>query len=258
MSLIKSTSENRWERIWLLAKIEFKLRYYENKLGLIWALIKPLTQLVIYFVAFKIIIRNTIPNFAIYLFTGIIIWQFFLESTNGLIVILRTKKYLYEYSNMSKIEIYLASLTSISLGFLFNLSILILVLLINQIGIGISILYLPVLFIILFGFCLGCSLILSNLYLIAKDINQVWPLVSQFLMWISPIFFSPDVLKNGIPFIEIINPMFGMISNFRNIILYDIPPNFGILGINTIQTLVVIGLGFLLLNKVGKKASEFL
>ena len=32
---------NKLERLWLMAKIEFKLRYYENKLGLLWALIKP-------------------------------------------------------------------------------------------------------------------------------------------------------------------------------------------------------------------------
>ena len=46
------TKSNRLERIWLLAKIEFKLRYYENKLGLLWALIKPLLQMAIYYVAF--------------------------------------------------------------------------------------------------------------------------------------------------------------------------------------------------------------
>ena len=69
ISLVKRdvASKNKWERIWLLAKIEFKLRYNENKLGLLWALIKPLFQLTIYYVAFKIIMRNNLPNFAIYL-----------------------------------------------------------------------------------------------------------------------------------------------------------------------------------------------
>ena len=37
---------NKAERLWLLAKIEFKLRYYENKLGLLWALIKPLMDMI--------------------------------------------------------------------------------------------------------------------------------------------------------------------------------------------------------------------
>ena len=46
---------NKLERIWLLAKIEFKLRYYENRLGLLWALIKPIMDICIYYVVFQII-----------------------------------------------------------------------------------------------------------------------------------------------------------------------------------------------------------
>src|SRR6185295_390064 len=93
---------NKVERLWLLAKIEFKLRYYENKLGLLWALIKPLMDIAIYYVVFKVILDNTIPSFASFLFIGLIIWNFFVESTTGTVQILNTKKYLYEYSNMNK------------------------------------------------------------------------------------------------------------------------------------------------------------
>src|ERR1700712_231242 len=111
----------RWERIWLLAKIEFKLRYYENRLGLLWAFLKPVTEICVYFVAFKIILKQNIPAFASYLFIGLILWNFFVESTTGTIQILNTKKYLYEYSNMNKLEIYISTLFSNSIGVLFNL-----------------------------------------------------------------------------------------------------------------------------------------
>ena len=247
---------NKLERIWLLAKIEFKLRYYENKLGLLWALLKPLFQLVVYFIAFKIIIRNNIPNFTIYLFSGLIIWQFFMEASSGLTVILKTKKYLYEYSNMSKIEIYLASMISISLGYFFNLVILMLFIFIAQIEVGINFLYLPLLFIVLFIFSLGVGLILSNLFILIRDINQVWPLIAQLMMWLSPIFFSAEVLSSKIPFIEFFNPMFGIISNLRNVLMYNIPPNFTLLAVNTVHALMVISLGLILLNKIGTRASE--
>src|SRR4051812_48952084 len=111
---------NKFERIWLLAKIEFKLRYYENKLGLLWALIKPIMDMCIYYVAFKIILNSDQPNFASYLFIGLILWNFFIESTGGTIQILHTKKYLYEYSNMNKLEIYVSTLLANSIGFFFN------------------------------------------------------------------------------------------------------------------------------------------
>src|SRR5215475_8511711 len=111
---------NKIERLFLLAKIEFKLRYYENKLGLLWALLKPLLDIVIYYVVFQIILKQNIPAFASYLFIGLILWNFFVESTTGTVQILYAKKYLYEYSNMNKLEIYVSTLLSNSIGFFFN------------------------------------------------------------------------------------------------------------------------------------------
>src|SRR6201994_1934271 len=111
---------NKIERLWLLAKIEFKLRYYENKLGLLWALLKPILDILIYYVVFKTILQTNVPAFASYLFIGLILWNFFLESTSGTIEILNTKKYLYEYSNMNKMEIYVSTLMSNSIGLFFN------------------------------------------------------------------------------------------------------------------------------------------
>ena len=62
---------NKVERIYLLAKIEFKLRYYENKLGLLWAVLKPLMELGIYYVVFKTIMKQDVPAFASFLFMGL-------------------------------------------------------------------------------------------------------------------------------------------------------------------------------------------
>src|SRR6202035_5763145 len=114
------SGSNKLERFWLLSKIEFKLRYYENILGLIWALVKPISDCLIYYVAFDLILKSGFPQFVSFLFIGLILWNFFLETTTGTIQILSTKKYLYEYTNMNKIEIYISVIGSNLIGLFFN------------------------------------------------------------------------------------------------------------------------------------------
>ena len=78
-------SSNKLERIWLLAKIEFKLRYYENKLGLLWALLKPISDIFIFYIAFEVVLKQGVPNFISFLFIALILWNFFVECTSGTI-----------------------------------------------------------------------------------------------------------------------------------------------------------------------------
>src|SRR6195952_4580410 len=193
---------NKLERIWLLAKIEYKLRYYENRLGLFWALIKPVMDMCIYYVAFKIILKSDVPAFASYIFIALIIWNFFVESTTGTIQILNTKKYLYEYSNMNKLEIYVSTLIANSIGFLFNLIMFVLFYnLFETKGQGMSgyTLWIIPIFVNLFVLSMGGSLILSTVYILAKDISQIWTIFTSFLFFLSPIFYNLAVYERTLP-----------------------------------------------------------
>ncbi|MEO6356937.1 MAG: ABC transporter permease [Ferruginibacter sp.] len=250
---------NKYERLWLLAKIEFKLRYYENKLGLFWALLKPLMDIAIYYIAFKVILKTDVPAFASYLFIGLVFWIFFVESTTGTIQILNTKKYLYEYSNMNKLEIYISTLFSNSIGFLFNLSMFFLFyhLFESQANpISYNNLWVIVLFINLFILSLGCSLMLSNLYIIAKDINQIWMVFISFLFFLSPIFYKLSSFKESLPALEYGNPMAGVIINARRVMMDGVAPDFELLAFDFGYAIFFLLVGIILLNKLGAKAAE--
>jgi ABC-type polysaccharide/polyol phosphate export permease len=250
---------NKLERLWLLAKIEFKLRYYENRLGLLWALLKPLMDMCIYYVAFKVILGSDVPAFASYLFVGLILWNFFLESTSGTIQLLNTKKYLYEYSNMNKLEIYVSTLFANSIGFLFNLIIFILFYNFFEAGsVGFSFynLWIVVLFINLFILSLGVSLILSNIYIIAKDISQVWTVVTSFLFFLSPVFYKLTTFKEKLPGFQYGNPIAGIIINARRVMMEGSPPTYRLLVFDFVYALIILLAGLFLLNKLGAKAAE--
>lgn len=250
---------NKSERLWLLAKIEFKLRYYENKLGLFWALIKPIMDIAIYYVVFQTIMKQNVPAFASYLFIGLILWNFFVESTTGTVQILNTKKYLYEYSNMNKLEIYVSTLLSNTIGFFFNFIMFLLFFNLLEKDVPFSTIHtlwiLP-LFVNLFILSLATSLILSNIYVIAKDITQIWTVFTSFLFFLSPIFYKLDTFKTALPSFDYINPLAGIIINARKATMEGANPDFKLFFFDFAYAIALLMFGAFLLNKLGSKAAE--
>jgi ABC-type polysaccharide/polyol phosphate export permease len=250
---------NKMERLWLLAKIEFKLRYYENKLGLLWALLKPIMDMSIYYVVFKIIMKSDIPAFASFLFIGLILWNFFVESTTGTIQILQTKKYLYEYSNMNKIEIYVSTLISNSIGFFFNL--IMFLIFYNyfeneSVGPSVNNFWIIILFVNLFILSLAVSLILSNIYIIAKDVSQIWQVFTSFLFFLSPIFYKLQLFKEALPSFDYGNPIAGIIINARRVMMEKKGPDMDLLIWDVSFAIFLLLVGFITLNKLGSRAAE--
>ncbi len=250
---------NKLERIWLLAKIEFKLRYYENKLGLLWALIKPISDIFIYYIAFQVILKQGVPHFVSFLFIGLILWNFFIESTSGTVQILSTKKYLYEYTNMNKIEIYLSTIFSNCIGFFFNLFFFVIYYQFidrGTPGLSLEALYIIPIYLNLVVLALAFSIILSNIYVLAKDITQIWIVITGIGFWISPILFKLENFQKALPGVIYANPIAGIIINARNVMLYQKPPNWNLFFFDYLYSIVLLLLGVFLLNKVGSRASE--
>jgi ABC-type polysaccharide/polyol phosphate export permease len=250
---------NKFERLWLLAKIEFKLRYYENRLGLFWAFLKPILDICLYYVVFQIVLKQNIPAFVSYLFIGLIVWNFFVESTSGTIQILYIKKYLYEYSNMNKVEIYTSTLLANSIGFFFNFVMFTLYYVLfepTSNGLSIYNLWVIPLFLNLFILSLGISLILSNIYIFAKDITQIWTVFTSFLIFLSPIFYKLSLFREALPNFDYGNPIAGIVINFRRVMMEGINPDYELFTFDCAYAIFLLLAGLLLLSKAGSKAAE--
>lgn len=247
----------RWERIWMLAKIEFKLRYYENKLGLFWALLKPASQILVYYIVFNVILSQHIHNYVVYLWSGLLIWQFFLESTTGTVKILQTKRYLYTHTNMNKLEIYLSHTVSNTIGLGFNLLIFLVGALSSKIWPNFYYLYMIPLFFNLCILSVGVGLILSSLFLLFKDISQVWGIFVHFMFYLSPVLYRVK-LFDQIPILNYANPISGIINNARNVLLFQTSPDWGLYAFDCGYALILFFIGISLLGRLGPRAGELL
>src|SRR3954453_318781 len=60
-----------------LVRKELKVKYKESFLGFLWSMLNPAATLLIYYVVFQLILKNGIPHFAIYLVSGLLVWNLF-------------------------------------------------------------------------------------------------------------------------------------------------------------------------------------
>lgn len=160
---------------------------------------------------------------------------------------------------MNKIEIYLSTILANCIGFFFNLFFFVIFYQFidkGTMGLNWQALYIIPVFLNLVILALAFSIILSNIYVLAKDITQIWIVVTGLGFWISPIVFKLDQFRSALPGIDYLNPIAGIIINARNVMLYQRVPEWNLFLFDFGYSLILLLIGIFLLNKVGSKASE--
>jgi ABC-type polysaccharide/polyol phosphate export permease len=247
---------NQLERIWVLAKTDYILRYYGTSFGIVWAFINPLFRVLIYYFVFTMVFQMDIPNYALYLFSGILLWQFFRESTNKGITLLKSKRYLIESININKPDLFISSLLSNLMGLLINFLIYFLISLIFGVHYNVNVLWFPVIILNTCLLILGTNLILASVSVHFKDIQHFWDMAMLLGMWITPIFYGKSIIFEKVPALLYLNPMAGIIINLRETLLYGNPPDMRMIGYDYLYALVLIGLAYPIFKKVTLLAAE--
>ena len=257
--LLSSLPENnKLERIWILAKIDFIERYYGTRIGIIWALINPFFQLLIYYFVFTLIFVVQIENFALYVFSGLIFWMFFSESTTKGLTLLSKYKSILENIKIKKIDLYYSSLISTFMSLSFNFLIYILFSLFFNIHYSWNVLYVPLLLINLGILILGIQLLLGAIYIYLRDINHLWDMVLLLLFWASPVFYSKDLIIAKLPILFYLNPLAGIFVNLRETLLYANSPDFQQLFYDLVFSAILLIIAGIIFKKYSVKSVEIL
>jgi ABC-2 type transport system permease protein len=60
-----------------LVRKELKVKYKNSILGFVWSMLNPALYLVVFYVVFQVVLKNGMPNFAIFLLSGLLVWNLF-------------------------------------------------------------------------------------------------------------------------------------------------------------------------------------
>lgn len=175
-----------------LVKTDFKIRYQNSALGYLWTLLRPLFVFVILYVVFVKILKTggDIPHFGVYLLLGIVIWNYFVEVTNGSVGAIVSKGDLMRKVNFPRYVIVLAGSFAALINLIFNLLVVVFFMFLAKTEISPYVVFFPLLIAELFIFSLAVGFLLSALYVKFRDIGFIWDVVIQGAFFAVPIMYA--------------------------------------------------------------------
>ncbi len=255
--LRKLPENNKLERIWILAKTDFRKRYYGTSLGVVWALINPVLQLVIYYFVFSVFFHVEIENFPLYLFSGLILWMFFAESTKKGMYAIHVNRYLFENIRINKFDVITSGLLSTFFAFCFNLFVYFILSFFFEIEYNLNILFFPLVVLNLVILIYGIKLLLSIIYIYLRDFDHFWDIFMIAAFWANPIVYSEQILYQY-KFILYLNPLAGIVINMHNCLIFGKAVNVELFIWNYIYASAVMLIGVFVYKAHAKRVVEIL
>lgn len=208
------------ELLWEFVKKDIKLKYRNSFLGIIWSMLNPLLIMVVLTFIFSNLFKNTIPNFPVYCLSGRLIYDFFSQSTNQCMNSITGKSSLIKKIYVPRYLYPLSRTISSFIMFLISLIPLFLIMVVTKVNFTKEILLIIYPLICLFFICLGIGMILATINVFFRDMQHLYSIVLLIIMYASAIFYSPDIIDAKYAGILNLNPIFPIISVFRDCILY--------------------------------------
>jgi ABC-2 type transport system permease protein len=222
---IEGTRRRRLQRfvdvVLILARTDFKLRYLDSAVGYVWALMQPLLMFaVLYVVWTKVLHRGGhVPNYGLNLLLGLALFTFFTEATSHALPCLITRGTVLRKIPFSPLALPLASVLNSS--FVYGLSMVIVFGFILASGISPDLAWLLMvpLWLFLVAFTAGACMLLSLIYVLVRDVQQIWLVVVRLLFFVTPVFYPIEVAPAEFQQVLMINPLAVVIVEGRHVLI---------------------------------------
>ena len=264
-SLVRSGWGHR-QLIVQMSKREVVGRYKGSVLGLAWSFFNPVLMLTVYTFVFSVVFKTrwemgeeeTKTQFAVVLFTGLIVHSLFAEVLNRAPSLI-----LSNVNYVKKVVFPLEILPGIALGAaLFHSFISLCVLLIAFVFangfLHWTVILAPLVFLPLVILTLGLAWMLASLGVFLRDVGQTISILTMVMLFLSPIFYPLTALPEDLRPWLMANPLTFIITQARAVLIWGQLPDWVGLGIYTIVSTLVAWLGYAWFQKSRKGFADVL
>jgi ABC-2 type transport system permease protein/lipopolysaccharide transport system permease protein len=195
-------------------------RYRRSAIGFFWSLLNPLFTMIILSFVFSGFFKNSLANFSIYMFSGLLPWTLMLNSIlNGTQSMVSAERYLKKVY-VPKIIFPIVVVSGEVVNFLLSLISLFVVAVFLGAQISWALLTLPLALLVTVLFLLGLAMMVSTINVYFRDTTHIIQVFFTGLFYLTPILYSVDFIPNTSPLLLIIklNPFAHFIDLFHSII----------------------------------------
>lgn len=228
-----STRENSLKSLWLyrdliiyLAWSNVKVRYKQTALGIVWAILQPLTAMLIFTVIFGLFLGVESGDFPypIYVYSALLAWQYFAAALNDISMSLVNHQQLLTKVFFPRLVVIVSSIFPPLIDLVMASSIyLVLMVIFNQ-SISWTIIFLPLFLMLAILTAFGFGIWIATLTVKYRDFRYVIQFVLQIWLFASPTVYSISVVPELWLPLYSMNPMVNVIAGFRWALLGTDPP----------------------------------
>jgi lipopolysaccharide transport system permease protein len=238
--------------LYTLSVHRIKVRYKQSVLGVAWAILQPLSLMLIYTLIFSLIVRMPTGGtpYAVFAYAALLPWTYFstalVNATNGLVSHSQLITKVYFPREILPLTYVIASL----FDFLIASTVFAGLLIYYHVPLTPRALYVLPIILILTCFVTAISLFFSATQVRFRDIGVAMPLLLQLWMFATPVVYPLSAVPARLQGLYKLNPMVGLIENFRQVTLHGATPDFALLGLSTVISVLLLVAAYVYFKRV--------
>jgi lipopolysaccharide transport system permease protein len=246
------------ELLYFLVWRDVKVRYKQTFFGAAWAVIQPLSAMVVFTVFFGRLVR--VPSdglpYPLFAYAALLPWSYFAQSVTHAASSVVASAHLVTKVYLPRLAIPMAAVLSgvVDFGVAF-LVLVVMMLLYGAVPGGLALIFVPAFFILALVVTLGVGLWLAALNVAYRDVGHAAPFLVQLWLFATPVVYPSSLLPEPWRTLWGLNPMTGVVEGFRAALLGTRVPTLMLL-LSAAAALLIAATGFRYFRRVQKGFSD--
>ena len=252
-------SSSSWQWLDLLRELvrrDMALRYKRSALGILWSLFNPLLQWLVLGFIFGIVLPLGIPHFPLFLFTGLLAWNWFQSSLYEAAGAIVDNGDLVRRPGFSSAVLPIVPVTANLLHLLLALPILFAALWWNGVGLTPWAAALPLVLAAQFVVTLGLAYLVAALNVRFRDTRYLLGVILLLGFYLTPVFYAASAIPPAWQPLYRLNPLVTLIESYRDLLLDGAAPEAPALAAVLAAGLVLLWLGVRLFGRMNADFAE--